>query len=151
SPRGGPADGARFALCARAGARLLCKKLLLEGEGREPPATVRGDEDLLLELDPFRAAIRADIALDRQGHSSLEDAIIAAGLPILRISNHRPFIRHTDAVSRRGITVLDELSRQLPSPIRELTKRHARANELEIVLDVLMGEAIKPSLLGAWP
>src|SRR5205823_5803824 len=75
------------------------QELRLEGKARQKLVTSVGDQDLLFQLHALRAADFADIALDAQGHSRLEQAIVAsARLVVLDIEARGILIAEPDSV-----------------------------------------------------
>src|SRR5260370_7627673 len=97
---------------------------LLERKGRQHLRAGRGHQDLLLELDPLGATLRADIALDADRHVLLKDPIIARTRQILDMGDLRSFVAHAAAVGDAGIAGAGEGAAAAPSLLPSPTNPH---------------------------
>ena len=88
-----------------------------------------GDEDLLLELDAFVAALLADVALDAERHAGLDHPVVARVLEVQVVVQVRVLAGHAAPVRRDEVAVGDEALRDLPRLPRVLPERHARARK----------------------
>ena len=61
---------------------------------------------LLLELDAFATAPRADVAFDAERHVRLDHAVVAA-VEVLGVQDVGVFAGHADAVSEDEVAVVD--------------------------------------------
>ena len=103
--------------------RRLREKRVLEREGREHLWAVGRDQDLLLELYPFGAAVDTDLALDAERQVLFKHAVIPPLPPIDRIGQIGILVRQADAVCGT-IPIINELVGNFPSLFTELSERN---------------------------
>ena len=117
-------------------------------EGRQQLVAVARDERAFLELDAVDAARGADVALDRQDHAFLEDAVVAARVPVAAIDDDRPLVGETDAVHHVRVAIRIVGLRKRERLLGDLAEAHARLQQSEVVPDLLDRERIHLPLVG---
>src|SRR5262249_53699191 len=110
-----------------------------------------GDQHLLLELDALVAADLAHITLDADGHARLQLAVVAARGEVLQVGTVRVFVAEPDAMENHGVAVRCAAVGQAEALLGHLAEAHARLDQVDVVVDLLVGEAVEPLLLVARP
>src|ERR1700748_3699091 len=115
-------------------AQLPSEQIVLERKQGQSLAAGVCDQQLLFEIDPLQSIHFADITLDTDDHSGLENPLAAALAEILRVRYERRLTVHPNAVHHRCVAALHEAFRYLPGALGELAITGAGARDGNVVL-----------------
>ncbi len=111
-------------------------------------ATARGDEHLVFELHAVRADVAADVALDAEDHSCLQDAVIARPFPIGRVRHRWVLVTWPDTGEQDRVTIGQAIVTQARRSMGERTECPAWPEQFRVQRDLLFGHGIEAALLG---
>ncbi len=94
--------------------------------------------------------LSADAALHAQRHAWFDHAVVSGVAGVGPVVQAGILAGHAAAVSRQAAPIAAVGLRDVPSPLRVLAERHARADDAEVVGDPVAGQAVQLPLCGRW-
>src|SRR5262245_37089965 len=89
--------------------------------------------------------------MDADRHPWLEHPVVPRAIPVTRMRDPRLLVDHPHTVGNAGIEGVAEFSGHGPGPRAEFAKAQARTKQVEIVLELVSGKAVEPTLLRCHP
>ena len=117
---------------------------LFEGKPGQQLGAGFGHHQLLFELHPFFATVRADEAFDAEHHAGHDLAVVARIGEIAVVVEIGVFAGHPAAMRREVIPVgVVRLSGMSQAAFGIVAKAHAGADDVDVVVHLFMGELVE--------